>query len=71
MNRLLLLLTLLPNLCHAYAGPGMALSSLMGVLALLGGILLLVVGTVWYPVKRLLARLRTPEAPPPSDTPTS
>ena len=38
----------------AYLGPGGALSAVGSFLALLGAILLAVIGFVWYPVKRLL-----------------
>lgn len=38
----------------AYIGPGAGLSAIGSVLALLGALVLMVVGFVWYPVKRLL-----------------
>lgn len=38
----------------AYVGPGAGLSALGSVLALIGAFLLLLVGFVWYPMKRLL-----------------
>ncbi len=40
----------------AYIGPGTGLSVIGSVLALIGATLLLIVGFVWYPVKRLLRR---------------
>lgn len=47
---------LAPCLAHAYVGPGAGLSAIGSVLALIGAVLLMVVGFVWYPVKRLLKR---------------
>ena len=41
---------------EAYIGPGAGLTAIGTVVALLGGLLLAVVGFVWYPVKRLLKR---------------
>lgn len=47
-----------PTAAVAYVGPGAGLTAIGSALALVGGILLAVVGFVWYPVKRLRARLR-------------
>ena len=43
---------------HAYIGPGMASGAIATVLGVLAGILMLVVGAVWYPIKRLVQRLK-------------
>lgn len=43
---------------EAYVGPGVGLSALGSILAFLGTVLLLLVGFVWYPLKRLLSRRR-------------
>jgi hypothetical protein len=43
---------------HAYIGPGAGLTAIGTVIALLGGIVLGIVGFVWYPIKRLLRRRR-------------
>lgn len=51
-------LVLAPGLSHAYVGPGAGLSAIGSVLALVGALLLLIVGFVWYPIKRLLKRRR-------------
>lgn len=40
----------------AYIGPGAGMGAIGTVLALIGAFLLLIVGFVWYPVKRFLAR---------------
>ena len=42
----------------AYLGPGGALSLIGSFLALLGAVVFAVLGFVWYPLKRLLRRIR-------------
>lgn len=42
----------------AYAGPGAGLSAIGSVLAFLGVMVLIIVGFLWYPAKRLLSRVR-------------
>ena len=56
--RLLALSVLVMNTTTAiaYVGPGAGLSAIGSVLALLGAALLLIVGFVWYPVKRMLRK---------------
>ncbi len=45
---------LLPAPAHAYIGPGAGLGAIAVAVALILGIFLLVVGLVWYPLKRFL-----------------
>jgi hypothetical protein len=47
-------LALAPGLLQAYVGPGVGLSAIGSVLAFIGAIFLLIVGFLWYPIKRLL-----------------
>ena len=47
----------------AYIGPGAGLSAIGSVLALVGAVLLMILGFVWYPVKRLLARRKQESLP--------
>lgn len=49
-------LTQLPQLAHAYIGPGAGLSAIGTLVALVGAVLLAIVGFVWYPLKRLLRK---------------
>jgi hypothetical protein len=49
----------LPGAAEAYIGPGAGLSAIGSLLALIGAVLLAVVGFVWYPVRRLLRRGKT------------
>lgn len=51
---LLLLSFFLPGAVQAYVGPGVGLTAIGTVLAFVGTLLLLLVGFVWYPLKRLL-----------------
>lgn len=50
------LLLATPNVAEAYIGPGAGLSAIGTIIALVGAILLAVVGFVWYPVKRVLRK---------------
>jgi len=52
------MLTVAPQLAHAYIGPGAGITAIGTVIALLGAVLLAIVGFIWYPVKRLKAKLR-------------
>lgn len=47
----------------AYIGPGAGLGAIGTVIAVIGAILLMIVGFVWYPVKRLLKRGKKPAEP--------
>ena len=51
-----LIVLVLPQAAQAYIGPGAGLSAIGTVLALLGAVLVAIVGFVWYPLKRLLGR---------------
>ncbi len=43
-----------PALAYAYIGPGAGLSAIGSFVALIGATLLMIVGFIWYPFKRLL-----------------
>lgn len=64
------LLLAVPKTAEAYIGPGAGISVIGTVIALIGAILLAIVGFVWYPIKRLRAKKKktekTDEALPPS-----
>jgi hypothetical protein len=69
------LLIVLPALfaasaAQAYIGPGAGLSAVGSALALLGAVLLMIVGFVWYPIKRLMKRKKAaPESASSADSP--
>ncbi len=46
---------------QAYIGPGAGLGAVALVFAVLLGFLMLVVGLVWYPLKRMLKRRKSEE----------
>lgn len=46
----------LPNTALAYIGPGAGLGAIAVTVALVVGVLLLLVGLVWYPLKRALKK---------------
>lgn len=50
----LCLLNSWPSETHAYIGPGAGLSAVGTFIALVGAVLLAIVGFVWYPMKRML-----------------
>lgn len=51
-------LTAAPLTAQAYVGPGVGLSALGSMLAFVGTILLMLLGFVWYPLKRMLRHLK-------------
>ncbi len=46
----------LPQTASAYVGPGSGLSAIGAFLALLAGIVITIIGFVWYPLKRLFGK---------------
>jgi hypothetical protein len=52
------LLLALPQGIGAYIGPGAGIAAIGTVIALIGGILLAIVAFIWYPIKRLLAKIK-------------
>jgi hypothetical protein len=51
----------LPQTILAYTGPGSGLSAIGAFLALLAGIIVSIVGFLWYPIKRLLKKRASKE----------
>ena len=47
-----------PGVALAYIGPGAGITVIGTAIALLGAIVLAIVGFVWYPLKRLRAKMR-------------
>lgn len=52
------LLLAAPQVAVAYIGPGAGIAAIGTVIALIGGILLAIVAFIWYPIKRLLAKIK-------------
>lgn len=51
----------LPQTALAYIGPGTGLTAIGSFLALIVGIIVAILGFLWYPFKRLLGRKKTQE----------
>ena len=47
-----------PAPVSAYVGPGLGLGALGAILGILVSILLAILGIFWYPIKRLMGKLR-------------
>ena len=58
------LMAILPAVVQAYVGPGAGLTAIGSLLALLAAVLLVVVGFVWYPLKRLMRRRKAARSKP-------
>jgi hypothetical protein len=54
-------LCILSTPAYAYIGPGLGAGALATILGVLLAILMLVVGIVWYPLKRLIRSLKSKE----------
>lgn len=48
------LLLVLPNPAFAYIGPGAGLGAIAVTIAVILGVLFLIVGLVWFPLKRMI-----------------
>lgn len=53
-----ILLMASPGVAIAYIGPGAGITVIGTAIAFLGVIVLAIVGFVWYPIKRLRAKMR-------------
>ena len=53
-----LLLATAPSTAHAYMGPGVGMGALSVALGIIGSIILGLFSIIWYPLKRLIRRLR-------------
>ncbi len=53
---------LMAQVSFAYVGPGAGLSAIGSALALIGALLLGIVGFFWYPIKRLVRKYKARES---------
>jgi len=60
------ILLVAPPAALAYVGPGLGLSAIGSLLALLAAIFVAIFGFLWYPIKRVLRRLRGRDADAPA-----
>ena len=47
-----------PGVTHAYIGPGAGLAAIGSLLVLVAAVLLTIVGFVWFPLQRLVKKLK-------------
>ena len=47
-----------PQVTEAYIGPGAGIAVIGTVIAFIGAILIAIVAFIWYPIKRLLAKIK-------------
>ena len=50
-----------PATAQAYIGPGAGIGAIGTVLAVIGAVLMMIVGFLWYPIKRLINRNKRAE----------
>ena len=48
----------MPGMTHAYIGPGAGLAAIGSLLALVAAVLLTIVGFIWFPLQRLVKKLK-------------
>ena len=46
-------LMIYPSIAFAYLGPGLGTGMVISILGIVAAILMLIVGVIWYPIKRL------------------
>lgn len=61
------LVALMPLQAQAYIGPGLGLGAIAVTVAVVLGVLLLIGGFIWFPLKRMLKRNKAQGASGPSD----
>ena len=49
------------TVASAYIGPGLGAGAVTVVLGIVSGLLMLLVGIIWYPLKKLIRRFRAKE----------
>lgn len=52
-------LVIYPPVASAYIGPGLGAGAVTVVLGIVSGLLMLIVGIAWYPLKKLIRRFRS------------
>ena len=55
---IILVTIILPSNAVAYIGPGAGLTAIGTVVAFIAAIVLAIVGFIWYPLKRFLAKIK-------------
>jgi TM2 domain-containing membrane protein YozV len=58
---------LIPGAAEAYIGPGVGAGAFAAVVGVIGSIFLAIVGVIYYPIKRMLKRKKSPAAGKPAE----
>ena len=53
------LAAVVPELAHAYAGPGMGLGLIASVLGVVAAFFMALIALIWFPLKRVFAKRKT------------
>ncbi len=59
---ILLISALLFDNAYAYVGPGLGLGAIGAIVGIIVTVFLAIVGVIWYPLKRMLRKLKTAKA---------
>ena len=59
---ILLISALLIDNAYAYVGPGLGLGAIGAFVGIIVAVFLAIVGVIWYPLKRLLRKLKAAKA---------
>ena len=55
---LVILLLILSTNAYAYIGPGLGVGALATIFGLFLGMVMLLAGIIWYPIKKLIKKIR-------------
>lgn len=58
----LLIMAAIASPVHAYVGPGLGAGTLAVIAGIVASVFLAVFAVIWYPLKRILARIRSRDA---------
>ena len=56
---LLTIFSIISQVVWAYVGPGMAISTVLITLGVIGSLLLAIISVIYYPIKRLIKKTRS------------
>ena len=55
----IIIFTIIPQISLAYVGPGLAINTILIIIGVLVSLVLLALAIVYYPIKRLIKKVRT------------
>jgi hypothetical protein len=58
----MLISAFLTDIAHAYVGPGLGLGVIGAIVGIIVAVFLAIVGVIWYPLKRMMRKLKTVKA---------